>query len=454
MPPRRADADYMEIDSDSNASDNIDDDDFAGPSRATKAGATTRAKGKTKRSAPKTSAKAKEAGYSWEESYTRSWDAVQEDEGGSLQTVVEQLIARGRRKRLNAPTEAIRRAIIRHVIIVLDLSNAMMDRDMKPTRFDLMLQYTRDFVNEWFDQNPLGQIGIVGMRAGLAERVCEMCGSPQEVLRSISERFRLEPAGDASLQNALELSRTSMSHLPSHSSREIIVLFGSISTVDPGNVHDTLNGCIEDNIRISVVALASEMKICREVTEKTGGVFGVALNDDHFKDLIFQLIPPPAQKAAPNAAQSTSTGADLLQMAFPTRLPETSPPTLCACHSELKSEGFLCPRCKSRVCDVPTDCDVCGIMIVSSPHLARSYHHLFPVKPYQPVMVAEIGHAATCHGCSLPFPVQTGAATGNSTEGVSPLGRYRCSECEQHFCGECDVFVHDVLHVCPGDKNA
>ena len=52
----------------------------------------------------------------------------------------------------------------------------MSDRDMRPTRFDLTLEYAREFINEWFDQNPLGQIGIVGMRGGIGERVCEMSG--------------------------------------------------------------------------------------------------------------------------------------------------------------------------------------------------------------------------------------------------------------------------------------
>lgn len=52
----------------------------------------------------------------------------------------------------------------------------MTDRDLRPTRFDLMLEYTREFIVEWFDQNPLGQIGIVGMRAGLAERIVDMSG--------------------------------------------------------------------------------------------------------------------------------------------------------------------------------------------------------------------------------------------------------------------------------------
>ena len=199
------------------------------------------------------------------------------------------------------------------------------------------------------------------------------------------------------------------SHLPTHSSREIIIIFGSLTTVDPGNIHDSLDACVKDRIRIAVVALAAEMKICRDLCDKTGGVsslrlpagtstkglfafkgqFGVALNDGHFKDLLFELIPPPAQRAVSRAAgagaSATNPTADLMMMGFPTRLPNTSAPALCVCHSDLKSEGFLCPRCSAKLCDVPTDCDICGLMIVSSPHLARSYHHLFPVKPYSAV---------------------------------------------------------------------
>ena len=123
----------------------------------------------------------------------------------------------------------------------------MTDRDMRPTRFDLTLEYAREFVTEWFDQNPLGQIGIVGMRGGIGERICEMSGAflspllsvvpfslflfslslslsfislfiywklctgnPQDVLHAISERHKLEPAGEPSLQNAIEMARSSM----------------------------------------------------------------------------------------------------------------------------------------------------------------------------------------------------------------------------------------------------
>jgi len=384
---------------------------------------------------------------------------VQEDEAGSLTGAVAELLARGRRRRLLAPAAAIRRSIIRHLVLLLDLSASMTDRDMRPTRFDLTLEYAREFVTEWFDQNPLGQIGIVGMRGGIGERIGEMSGNPQDVLRAISERHKLEPVGEPSLQNAIEMARSSMSHLPTHSSREILIVFGSLTTVDPGNIYETLSSCVKDRIRISLVALAAEMKICRELCDKTGGAFGVAMNEGHFKDLLFELIPPPAQKtttagasAGAGAAASASApagkmSADLMMMGFPQRLPDTAPAALCVCHAQMRAAGFLCPRCGARLCDAPTDCDVCGLMIVSSPHLARSYHHLFPVKSYSAVLSLDIEANANCHACALTFKTTPGT---NVSDGMSPFDRYRCEDCKHDFCTECDVFVHDVLHCCPG----
>jgi transcription initiation factor TFIIH subunit 2 len=51
-------------------------------------------------------------------------------------------------------------------MLLLDLSASMMDRNMRPTRLDL----AREFITEWFDQNPLGRMGIVEMRAGMSGR--------------------------------------------------------------------------------------------------------------------------------------------------------------------------------------------------------------------------------------------------------------------------------------------
>ena len=39
----------------------------------------------------------------WEGAYARPWDALEEDEEGGLQSTVEKLLARGRRKRWVEP---------------------------------------------------------------------------------------------------------------------------------------------------------------------------------------------------------------------------------------------------------------------------------------------------------------------------------------------------------------
>ena len=35
-------------------------------------------------------------------------------------------------------------------------------------------------------------------------------------------------------------------------------------------------------------------------------------------------------------------------------------------------------------------------------------------------------------------------------EGASESSRYECETCQNHFCIDCDVFCHEVIHNCPG----
>jgi len=45
--------------------------------------------------------------------------------------------------------------------------------------------------------------------------------------------------------------------------------------------------------------------------------------------------------------------------------------------------GYFCPTCNNKYCELPVECKICGLTLVIAPHLARSYHHLFPLAPYQ-----------------------------------------------------------------------
>jgi len=164
-----------------------------------------------------------------------------------------------------------------------------------------------------------------------------------------------------------------------------------------------LENLIKDKIRVSIICLSAEIKICKEISNKTDGKFGVVLNEDHFRELIMGNVNPLeiedksksySFKKKENRRNEhlngedddddENTGIDLMQMGFPLQLSTTSTTSkatnsLCSCHSKFRSLGYLCPRCGIKVCQIPTDCSVCDLTIVLSTHLARSYHHLFPV---------------------------------------------------------------------------
>lgn len=199
----------------------------------------------------------------------------------------------------------------------------------------------------------------------------------------------------------------------------------------------------------------------------------------------------------------------------------------------MKVVGYFCPRCKCRAAELPATCEVCTLPLVFSHHLARSYHHLFPVKPFQEIpqtaakgkfcggmrlALVPFTHCPPSDGYPDTFDVATAreyagrlwceelqlqlfhanmaAVTGKSAAsgaaGVSrirfeeelakcPINcfsctkvmagfvsflflnnsiiqalvphrmlRLRCPDCENVFCLDCDVFLHDNVHNCPG----
>ena len=79
--------------------------------------------------------------------------------------------------RLLKDTTPLQRGIIRHLILVLDMSEAMLEKDLRPTRYELTLNYACEFVTEYFEQNPISQLGVIGMRDGLAVRISDLSGT-------------------------------------------------------------------------------------------------------------------------------------------------------------------------------------------------------------------------------------------------------------------------------------
>lgn len=163
----RADADFIDPDlspeerSDSGASsageadyDNLDGpvggdpSTSARPSRPRQASSASDPKGKGKGRSDgsgnaKRLGKSSSKGKSWEATYERSWDAVREDERGSLQSAVADLLLSNGAKRVLRDTTSIQRGIIRHVYLVIDLSLAMLVREFKSSWLDFTLGYAQ-----------------------------------------------------------------------------------------------------------------------------------------------------------------------------------------------------------------------------------------------------------------------------------------------------------------------
>lgn len=267
------------------------------------------------------------------------------------------------------------------------------------------------------------------------------------------------------------------SHTPSHGTREVVIVYGALMSSDPGDIHETITSLINDRIRVSIVGLAAQVAICEELCSKTNGGdksgYNIALHEDHFKELLLAVTTPPVTRT------QEQSNASLLMMGFPSRtLASGDSIHYCACHNRPSREGYDCTRCGSRVCRLPTECPGCGLTLILSTHLARSYHHLFPLRNWVEVSWAKAKQSKACYSCLTPFPdapdsnknkdkakdkgkdkegkestgkeKSTVSTLRSSVKGLSESSRYACEVCGNHFCIDCDLFAHEVLHNCPG----
>ncbi|XP_020614690.1 general transcription factor IIH subunit 2-like [Orbicella faveolata] len=66
---------------------------------------------------------------------------------------------------------------MRHVFVVVDMSRAMEEADLKPSRLACSVKLLEDFITEYFDQNPISQIGLIATRNKRAEKLTELSGN-------------------------------------------------------------------------------------------------------------------------------------------------------------------------------------------------------------------------------------------------------------------------------------
>lgn len=371
-------------------------------------------------------------GYRWEKDYEKTWEAIRENEDGLLQPSIEDIIKRNKRQRA-LQKKNLRLGIMRHLFIILDFSEAMMRNDLKPTRINCTLRILELFLAEFSDLNPISQVGIILTRNKKFELLSPMSSDMKSHITALNKLKEVPCTGEPSLQNSLEAAQATLKHMPSHTSKEILIILGSLTTCDPGDIHSTIQSLASYNIKVSIVHLSSQLYICKSLVTATKGQYDVILDDSHLKSIVFgHLDPPPAKKEVQSS---------LIRMGFPQYIQDDrDTPAMCTCHlgkeTNFSFEGFYCPQCQAKHCSLPIGCNVCGLTLVSASHLARSFHHLFPVELFKEIKIEDEEVDSNCFCCDENLKIE----------------KYVCGNCENSFCCGCDLFIHETLHYCPSCK--
>lgn len=221
----------------------------------------------------------------------------------------------------------------------------------------------------------------------MAERITALSSSPNTHINALGS---VKTDGDFSLQNGLELAYTCLSSIPQYGYREVIVIQGSLNSCDPSNIFETIKKLSKGSIRCSVIGLSAEVHISKYLSRETKGQYGVARDKEHLRKLIFANIRPPSIIQEKHTSLKTS----FIRMGFPTQRATLA---LCADTRKVSTNAFQCPRCHGINSELPTECKICSLSLIASPHLARSYHHLFPVSRFKSVKVE---FDTTCRTCT------------------------------------------------------
>lgn len=137
------------------------------------------------------------------------------------------------------------------------------------------------------------------------------------------------------------------------------------------------------------------------------------LDESHLSELLQQhTVPPVADVEAKSA---------LVRMGFPTfartmvldkkavkaslapngQATQGSEPSAPAGALPVRETGiYTCPRCLAQQTDLPAECIGCGLFLVLTPHLARTFHHLFPLAEFKEEEQDTNSGSGYCAGCT------------------------------------------------------
>lgn len=336
---------------------------------------------------------------------------------------------------------SVKRRMLRAVLIVVDASKASSVNDIKPNRLVAITNSLVYFSRAFFDENPLSSMGLLCTRKGKVERLCELTKSFKKMESALlGLQTNGSAQGSASLQNSLEWALSMFKYVPDYVEREVLIVASAMSVVDPGDVFLTIKQLKDrPTVRCSTIHMCGLVEVFKRLADQTGGTFGVPLNAKHLQELLTEHVtPPPSSK--------DTSFSHMVHMGFPSQKLDsgfssnsTAQPAYCLDVKAVVRAPYYCPQCSNAVAIIPATCRTCGLNLISSSHLARSHHHIFPVPPFEDFIGAP--GSVACFACKQGRPPNIAQQN---------VFFSKCTRCTHAFCRFCDDLIHDTLFVCPG----
>jgi transcription initiation factor TFIIH subunit 2 len=368
--------------------------------------------------------------HSWLQWFQKSWLDIQEGGDGKLIRHEEpQTMTYGHNHKSNRIVDnrsgiAIKKGLIRFLYVIIDFSSSMKQTDYKPTRLDFVLAEVVKFVDSYFENNPLSYISLISMRNGTAHVITRINGQPNFQIKRLREYAQAnQPSGVCSLEKAIDLV-SRIGDPPMYGTKEVLVIWGSLVTVDNANAPINLGISQGSNSQgefdLTVLSLSPELFAVKRIATR----FMVAMNQTDFHEKLLSVLDPKPNNLAKPV---------YIKMGFPLKSTAATL-TKCGCHFELHSALFCCPQCGCLVCEIPVNCPVCRISLVEKGMLTRIHRLLYEMPTYSET----VADMRSCYGCLIPFNSDCLRAS------------VKCNDCLEFFCEQCEVFLHNELRQCVG----
>lgn len=325
--------------------------------------------------------------FTWTQEFRRSW----EENTKTISKIIPTY---------SKPFSTNRKNIIRHLLVCIDTSSAIEKSDYVPTIRNTLSNCIPNFVLQFKNSNPLSIISFLTCKNTFDKFSREFDSG--SLLNSVGN-------GDFSflncLKSAIELIKTSTYN------KEVLIITSSIGTKDQGVYEQIFSDIKKLNIKINIISICGEVSIFKKVAELSNGLFLVPIDQFHFEILLSQFTEPM------ECLERTSC---LVKLGFPKI---TNNSSLCICHLKFENNLYECPVCKAFICKLPFECPVCNTQLVSPLDISKSFYFMYPLKPF---ILNEDGNCKKC----------------------GKKAKSACSECNSHFCEECDRKLHEELGFC------